>query len=97
MSAPTEGWVVGIDLSLASTALAAMHTRTGELFLHRVRSTGKTTDTLAMKVARYRTLASDITAAALACAPVAVAIEMSLINISEPTRREWLTRKPYSA
>lgn len=85
MSAPTEGWVVGIDLSLASTALAAMHTRTGELFLHRVRSTGKTTDTLAMKVARYRTLASDITAAALACAPVAVAIEGAQFSTSKDT------------
>lgn len=80
-----DGWVVGIDLSLASTALAALHTGTGELFVHRVRSTGKTTDTLAMKVARYRSLSADIAAAALACAPLAVAIEGAQFSTSKDT------------
>ena len=80
-----DGWVVGIDLSLASTALAALHTGTGELFVHRVRSTGKTTDTLAMKVARYRALSADIAAAALACAPLAVAIEGAQFSTSKDT------------
>lgn len=85
MDERVDGWVVGIDLSLASTALAALHTGTGELFVHRVRSTGKTTDTLAMKVARYRALSADIAAAALACSPLAVAIEGAQFSTSKDT------------
>lgn len=80
-----NGWVVGIDLSLASTALAALHVGTGELYLHRVKSTGKTTDTLAMKVERYRTLSTKIVDAALVCSPVAVAIEGAQFSTSKDT------------
>lgn len=79
------GWVVGIDLSLTSTALAAYHTGTGELYLHRVRSTGSTSDTLAMKIARYRTLATNVVSAALVCCPVAVAIEGAQFSTSKDT------------
>jgi len=80
-----EGWVVGIDLSLTSTALAAMHTRTGELYVHRVKSTGKTTDTLTMKIERYRRLSTDVVSAALACSPIAVSIEGAQFATSKDT------------
>ncbi len=80
-----EGWVVGIDLSLTSTALAALHTGTGVLYVHRVKSTGKTTDTLAMKITRYRLLAESVVGAALACSPLAVAIEGAQFSTSKDT------------
>lgn len=85
MTEPAAGWVVSIDLSLASTALGAMHTGTGELHLHRVKSTGKMTDTLEMKVERYRALARDIAAAALVCSPLAVGIEGAQFATSKDT------------
>lgn len=72
---PHEDWVVGIDLSLTSTAVAALHTGTGELYVHRVRSAGKASDSLLNKVHRYTRLSQEIAAAALVASPALVTIE----------------------
>jgi len=72
---PAASWVVGIDLSLTSTAVAALHTGTGDLYVHRVRSVGKASDSLLAKVGRYTRLSQEIAAAALISSPALVTIE----------------------
>lgn len=81
----SEGWAVGIDLSLTSTAVAAVHLGTGELFVHRVRSSGKSTDSLHTKIERYRDLAYKVASAALVSSPVLVAIEGAQFATSKDT------------
>ena len=75
----------GIDLSLTSTAVSALHTGTGSMFLHRVRSSGRTTDSLRMKVDRYRSLAEQVSQAACSSSPAIVAIEGAQFATSKDT------------
>lgn len=83
--ADTPVWVVGIDLSLASTAVAAMDLSGGDLFVHRVKSKGSTADGLHTKLDRYRKLAIEIAEAAVAPSPVLVAIEGAQFATSKDT------------
>lgn len=81
----SNSWVVGIDLSLTSTAVAALHTGTGELFVHRIRSAGKATDSLADKIARYTRLSQEIAASVLVTSPALVAIEGAQFSTQKDT------------
>lgn len=83
--APSGVWVCGVDLSLTSTAVSALHTGTGDLYLHRVRSSGKATDSLHAKIARYRDLAENIARAACSSSPALVAIEGAQFATSKDT------------
>src|SRR5690625_1337047 len=78
-------WAVGIDMSLTSTAVAAQDMDTGDLFVQRVRSAGKASDTLHDKVTRYRLLANDISALAIKVRPVIIAIEGAQFSTSKDT------------
>ena len=77
--------MVGVDLSLTSTAVAALHVETGELFVHRIRSAGKSDDTLNSKLTRYRDLAEKVSAAVAVSHPVLVAIEGAQFATSKDT------------
>lgn len=84
--APASGvWVCGVDLSLTSTAVSALHTGTGDLYLHRVRSSGKATDSLFSKLDRYRDLAQKVAQAACSSSPALVAIEGAQFSTSKDT------------
>lgn len=79
----TNLWVVGVDLSLTSTAIAAMSTADGTLYVHRVRSSGKSDASLYEKLARAEKLADDIVAAVMACSPSLVSIEGAQFSTSK--------------
>lgn len=78
-------WAVGVDLSLTSTAVAALDVESGELFVHRIKSKGTATDSLHTKLGRYRLLSEDIAKAAVSVKPTVVAIEGAQFATSKDT------------
>ena len=86
MTTPCDAvWAVGIDLSLASTAVSALNMSTGDLFVHRIKSKGAANASLHDKLDRYRTLTHDIASAAVAVSPAVVAIEGAQFATSKDT------------
>jgi Holliday junction resolvasome RuvABC endonuclease subunit len=73
-------YVVGIDLSLTSTGVAACDPDTGAMYAVAVRSTGHANDPLTVKAARASAMAADIVAAVDACHPFLVVIESAYFN-----------------
>lgn len=86
-------FVVGLDLSLTSTGIAALEVGTGEMFTHVVRSTGKKDDRLPQHLARLGTLTGEVVEHVSAASPVVVAVEsaaFSTRNDSSAHRRAGL-------
>lgn len=74
------GYVVGLDLSLTSTGIAALDVGGGALFTHAVRSKGTKADRLPQNTARLRDLAGRITAAVRRVDPDLVVVESALFS-----------------
>lgn len=73
-------FIVGIDLSLTSTGIAAFETDTREMFTTAVCSTGHKKDPLSAHAARCRDMADRIIAEVDNCSPVMVVIESAYFN-----------------
>lgn len=77
--------VVGVDLSLTSTAVAARVIESEELHVIRIRSTGAKTDSLSEHITRLIRLSNQVVAAVRACSPELVAMEDMMFGTSRDT------------
>lgn len=86
--------VVGLDLSLTGSAIAAINLETGELATAVHRSPAPADDALGAHVTRHRELVDGIVAQTLACEPAVVVVEGLQFSVKEKdsslTRRGFL-------
>lgn len=78
------GFVIGLDVSLTSTGMAAVNAR-GEAFTTVVRSTGSTTDTVVQTARRIESLAEDICDQTVGASPALVVIESAFFSTRKDT------------
>jgi len=78
-------WVVGVDLSLTSTAVSANHLDSSALHVKRIRSKGSKEDGLSDHIDRLNTLAVQVCSAVLSVKPALVFMEDMMFGTAKDT------------